>query len=309
MILAVDTETTGLGFYDEAFCVSWAWRNPNLGIQSDFHPVHHRVIKPTLERSERLIFHNAKFDLQKLKQAGLLTEWDWSTIYDTECMSHLLDEQRPKALKKLAKTLLGLETDEETELRRVRRQLGITKKDGFDRIPLDVLGPYARKDAEFTLLLYEHFWPEIESDEELLTLFRDEQELMGVLFSMEQNGLGVDNEYVESMCKELADLLFRVDLELRDLVGEEDFNPNAWQQIIKAFAERDIQIPNTRKETLAGIDDELATLLLSYRHNTKLYNTYFRAIREETKGGILHPNFRQWGTRGRRFSAGEALDG
>lgn len=309
-VVALDTETTGVGYHDTVFCVSAAWRD-----WLDDNKVHSHAWRASkidldqyLQFDDALVFHNAKFDLQKLEQAGILTTWDWSNIHDTECMSHLLDEQRPKALKKLAKTVLGLDTDEEEELRKVRRKLGLTKADGYDRLPWEVLEPYARKDAEFTLLLYEHFWPQIQASEELMQVYKTEQELMGVLYEMEKHGIGVDEEYVESQCKDLANALLRTDLELRDLVGKEDFNPNSWQQITAAFADRDITIPDTSKESLLEINDPLATLILEYRHNTKLYNTYFRAIREESKGGILHPNFRQWGTRGRRFSAGAALE-
>jgi DNA polymerase I-like protein with 3'-5' exonuclease and polymerase domains len=106
------------------------------------------------------------------------------------------------------------------------------------------------------------------------------------------------------MCRSLADEILAGEIALRDLVGKEEFNPNSWQQILEAFRERGVVIENTSKATLEMVDDELAELLLSYRHNTKLYNTYFTSIRDETKDGVLHPNYRQWGTRGRRFSAG-----
>lgn len=306
-VVALDTETTGVGYHDTVFCVSAAWRDKGT-LQSHAWKASGIDLLKVLDGYSGFVFHNAKFDLQKLEQAGILTTWNWYDIHDTECMSHLLDEQRPKALKKLAKTVLDLDTDEEEELRKARRKLGLTKADGYDRLPWEVLEPYARKDAEFTLLLYEHFWPQIQASEELLALYKTEQELMGVLYKMEQKGIGIDKDYVDAQCKELADILLRTDLELRDMVGKEDFNPNSWQQITEAFAERDIRIADTSKETLSEIDDPLAYLLLEYRHATKLYNTYFRAIREETREGILHPNFRQWGTRGRRFSAGAALE-
>lgn len=250
------------------------------------------------------VFHNAKFDLQKLQLAGILDEWDWYRIHDTECLMHLVDEQQPKALKRLAKDLLGLETDEAEVLRAARSKLKLRKADGYHALPRDVIEPYARKDAEFTLLLFEHLWPLVSEDAELLALYRTEQELMGVLYDMEAAGLGVDMEYVNDKTKELASEILQLDLHVRDLVGDEDFNPGSWQQITAALAARGHQVGSTKKAVLATLDDDLARDILDLRHVSKLYGTYFKALQGETREGILHPNFKQWGTRGRRFSSG-----
>jgi len=319
MYLALDTETTGLGYWDTAFCASMAWRSTQTGpgsrekllssvVYLDTEGAK-EVVRLKANSAEGIVFHNAKFDLQKLKLAGVLTEWDWTKIHDTECMSHLINEQQPKALKRLAKELLGLETDEQEALRAARRKLGLKKADGYHALPRDVLEPYARKDAEFTLLLFEHFWPVIEGDPELSRLYREEQLLAEVIFSMESKGLGLDMEYVNEKAKELAGEILESDLRIRELVGVEEFNPASWQQVTAAFAARGISVGSTAKATLASLQDELADEILRLRHNTKLYSSYFKALQAEQRDGVLHPNFKQWGTRGRRYSAGGVDDG
>lgn len=315
MFLALDTETTGLGYWDTAFCVSYAWRDSDGELHSTVLYLDDINAKDLLhmkmDEAEGLVFHNAKFDLQKLGLAGIeLPMHIWTfEIHDTEAMSHLLDEQQPKALKRLAKEVLGLETDEEAELRLARRKLKLRKKDGYQALPREVLEPYARKDAEFTLLLFEHFYPQIQADDQLRRLYAEEQELAQVLMKMEAAGLAVDMEYVNEETKRLAAKILETDLEIRDMVGDEDFNPGSWQQIQAAFKDRGITIESTSKAVLSAVEDPLAERILSLRHNTKMFATYFKALQAEVgEDHILHPNFKQWGTRGRRFSAG-GVDG
>lgn len=301
MYLALDTETTGLGFWDTAFCVSMAWREPDGTLMSVVEEVDAIA---EISTEDEWVFHNAKFDVQKLVLAGLLDEPNWARIHDTECLSHLVNEQQPKALKRLAKDLLGLDTDEQEVLRAARRKLGLTKADGYDALPWEVLEPYARKDAEFTLLLFEYLWPIVQADPDLLRLYREEQELMMVLYDMEQRGLGVDMEYVNDHTKVLAGSILELDLRLRDMTGDEDFNPNSPVQVKKALAARGLTLESTKKDVLKQLDDELVTTLLQLRHDSKLYSSYFKPLQTEVRDGVLHPNHKQWGTKGRRFSAG-----
>lgn len=312
-ILALDTETEGLGYWDKAFCISGAWRDDKGELCSKVWYLDDDLseLYELMGAAKALVFHNAKFDLAKLELAGITMPmhiWTYD-IHDTECMSHLLNEQQPKSLKRLARDVLGLETDEEVVLREARRKLKLRKSDGYHALPRDVLEPYARKDAEFTLRLYEHFYPQIEADPDLSRLYREEQELAEVLMAMERAGLGVDMEYVNAKTKELAAEILETDLAVRDMVGTEEFNPGSWQQVTAALKERGFSVGSTSKAVLSTLDDELAQAILRLRKNTKLFGTYFKALQTEVRDGILHPNFKQWGTRGRRFSAGEVEDG
>ncbi len=313
MYLALDTETTGLGYFDDAFCLSAAWRNGeelmSVVRYAPFKGQFVELLDDLKFGPIEYVFHNAKFDMQKLVLAGVIGIPDWSKIHDTECLAHLVNEQQPKALKRLAKDLLGLDTDEAEVLRAARSKLKLTKADGYDALPRDVLEPYALKDAEFTLLLFEKLWPIVRDDAELLGLYRDEQELMQVLYEMEGMGLGVDMEYVNEHTKELAGEILRLDLLARDMVGDEDFNAGSWQQITAALEQRGHKVGSTSKAVLSKLDDELAQTILELRHLNKLYGTYFKALQAESRDGVLHPNFKQWGTRGRRFSAGAEKDG
>jgi DNA polymerase I-like protein with 3'-5' exonuclease and polymerase domains len=67
-----------------------------------------------------------------------------------------------------------------------------------------------------------------------------------------------------------------------------------------------VDVGKTDKATLSALDDELARLIVELREANKIKATYFDALHEEAKDGILHPNFRQHGTRTGRMSSGSA---
>ena len=52
-------------------------------------------------RQKRLAFHHAKFDLTILERHDI--DLEGAEIFDTLLAAHLLDENRPKSLKRLAR--------------------------------------------------------------------------------------------------------------------------------------------------------------------------------------------------------------
>ena len=72
-MIAVDTETTGVGFYDEPFCATVTWRAPEGELKSAYISLEDEDreegidhIRAILGLVHTWVFHNAKFDLQKL---------------------------------------------------------------------------------------------------------------------------------------------------------------------------------------------------------------------------------------------------
>jgi DNA polymerase-1 len=310
LILAIDTETTGVGWYDQAFMISAA--------TGDFTRVYDQrsvssaawedVIEETvisLCEAKSIIMHNAKFDIQKLCRLGvpLSIFMDTSRWEDTQAIAHLIDEQQSTGLKYLARTVLGEETDEDEVLKVWRRKNKIKKDEGYYPIPYDILAPYAAKDAEFTLRLYQELWPRF--PESLYELYNTEKKLTLALLSIETCGFKIDNEYVSAKRKEYGDRIYKLKSSIGKIAGK-DFNPQSHQQVLAALKQRGIRVDSTSKETLAGLDDELAQLILELREANKIKATYFDALAEEAKQGLLHPNFRQHGTRTGRMSSGSA---
>jgi DNA polymerase I-like protein with 3'-5' exonuclease and polymerase domains len=306
--LAIDTETTGLAYGDRMFCATVAWRSKGE-VRSSYLESEavtgstERKIQSILETS-KLVLHNAKFDLHKLRRRGWITSsrMEIQRLDDTEILAHLDDPYRPKRLKYLAKELLGVETDEDTYLRKVRTAFGFTKKQGYDVLPRWAVIPYALKDAEFTLQLYERLLPSL--DEELLPLYNQEKRLLLDLMEMEEAGMAVDLGYTRELVLQLGQTMVEAQLQSQNLVGK-DFSISSNPQVAEAFRNRGYDLPNVRKDTLQELDDPLAEMVLTYR-SAKKKRDYGEAILREHIDGILHPWFRQQGTNSGRMSSGEA---
>lgn len=312
VLLAIDTETTGVGWYDDAFMVSVSY----YGVDDEYHNIvwdfredtidhdtAHEEIEYYLINADKIIMHNAKFDIQKLCRMGYSLDLFKNKFEDTQAIAHLIDEHQSTGLKPLAKKYLNETTDEDEVLKAYRRKNKLKKETGYEPIPHEILVPYAAKDAEFTLRLYTILWPRLSAD--LRPLYQIEKDLTLSLLGIEARGMQVDREYVKTKRKEYGDRIYQTKARIAELSGPE-FNPQSPAQVIEALAQRNVRVEKTDKATLASVDDELATLIVSLREDNKIKATYFDAMDEESKTGILHPNFRQHGTRTGRMSSGAA---
>jgi DNA polymerase-1 len=253
---------------------------------------------------DKIIMHNAKFDIQKLCRLGIPLSVFVDKFEDTQALAHLIDEHQSTSLKYLARTVLGEETDEEEVLKVWRRQNKIKKEEGYEPIPHEILAPYALKDSEFTLRLYKVLWDRMPKD--LQPLYEIEKALTLSLLGIEARGMKIDRQYVTNKRKEYSDRIYKLKHRIGTLAGEE-FNPQSPKQIIEVFAQRGVRVTATDKATLSALDDELALAIVELREANKIKSTYFDGLYEESKDGILHPNFRQHGTKTGRMSSGAAV--
>lgn len=309
-IIAVDTETTGLDFYDTAFCVTVSWRRPDgslygayLELTEDTRP----LVWEILYEADTLLFHNAKFDLQKLWLADCLPTKTWE-IDDTETLAHLLDEHQRIGLKSLAREHLGHKTDEEAVLKETFKKLKLKKSDGYHKLPREVLIPYAVEDTNLTYRLWELFKPQVARYPELLNLYELEMKLLRVMYKMWVGGMKVDRDYLEHQARELASRDLELETDLRQLVGREDFNPNSPQQLLTALHERGIMVTATNKKELAGVDDELVHKVKELRSIRKIHGTYIVAMLQQQRDGMIHPWFNTNATTSGRSSSSKVRD-
>ena len=307
-LLAIDTETTGVGWYNDAFMISIATADGSHVYDQRIceHDEWEDTIKyihHLLAEHDRIIMHNAKFDIQKLCRQGIPLNVFTDKFEDTQAIAHLIDEHQSTSLKFLARKYLGETTDEDEVLKAYRRKAKLKKEDGYEPIPHEILAPYAIKDAEFTLALYNKLFPLLSED--LYSLYELEKYMTIALLGVEARGFRIDRAYVTAKRKEYGDKIYQTKARIAELSGP-DFNPQSPTQVLAALEERGIRVSKTNKATLASVDDELASLIVELREANKIKATYFDAMYEESKNGILHPNFRQHGTRTGRMSSGSA---
>jgi len=336
-IVAVDTETTGVGFYDEPFAATLTWRAPTGELRSwyfDLEEPENRdvrimLLRDILHDTPKWVMHNSKFDLQKLRLVGAVDDemLERVELHDTQTMYVLLDENGRKGLKHLAATVLKVDDTIEVEVKSgpnkgmkkrvpkeahqlaaVRRKLKLKKEDGYHLLPREVLIPYALKDTEFTLRLYEELFPRLEAlgDSRVLELYREFMELKLVLLDMEADGFKLDMDYLSEVTSEYGVKVIEGWDKIVDLTDWHDLNPQSPPQLLKAFAKRGLKLSSTAEAALREIDDDLATALLQYRSDKKIHTTYLTALLHEQRDGIVHPQFNDDAARTGRMSSSAA---
>jgi DNA polymerase I-like protein with 3'-5' exonuclease and polymerase domains len=338
MTVAIDTETSGVGFYDEPFAATLSWRGLDGSIRNAYfdldHEVPGRAERVQLLRNilmgmaTRWVFHNAKFDLQKLILAGVFTLADiqQKEIHDTQTIYVLLDENGRKGLKHLAATVLKVDDTIEVEIKTgpnkgtfkrvpkeehhlsaVRRKLKLKKDDGYHLLPREALVPYALKDTDFTLMLYEKLLPELQlQDDRLQELYREFMQLKLVLLDMEADSFKLDIPYLDCITSEYGVKVMEGWERIVKLTGNPDLNPQSPVQITEAFAKRGVKLESTAVDVLRDIDDELAAALLQYRSDKKIHTTYLVTLKKEQRDGYVHPNFNDDAARTGRMSSSAA---
>jgi DNA polymerase I-like protein with 3'-5' exonuclease and polymerase domains len=333
-IIAIDTETSGVGFYDMPFAATVTWRSPsgelrNWYFELEQEPYTLTALREILDNTPAWVFHNSKFDLQKLKLIGAITDdmLDNVELHDTQTLYVLLDENGRKGLKHLAVRVLGVDNTvevevksgpnkgtkkrvpkEEHQLAAVRRKLKLKKEDGYHLLPREVLIPYALKDTEFTLLLYEVLLPRLENlgDPRVLELYREFMQLKIVLLDMEADGLKLDMEYLRETASEYGVKVMEGWDKIVTLTGKPELNPQSPAQLTQAFAERGVRLESTAESVLKGVNDDLARDLLQYRSDKKIHTTYLTSLLSEQRDGIVHPNFNDDAARTGRMSSSAA---
>lgn len=241
--ISFDTETTGLTYFDTAFCVTVAWSRPSTGeIVGHYFELEkfrsHRMVWDILNKTPVLVGHNLKFDLQKARLAGLLTRsLEPASLEDTQILAHLLDEYRPKGLKDLMVSVLGWQDTmqvevkgkdgpymkevvrEKYEIQKARTKLKLKKEDGYHLIPRGIVAPYAITDAVGTHGLVKALRPRVQRHADMWELYRQELELTCVLLAMEDAGLGVIPDYVDERVKEYAKKVLMHEMRIQEITG------------------------------------------------------------------------------------------
>lgn len=339
--LAIDCESSGVKWSDEAFGVSFAWyveeelRSGYIDFRT--HLNLWTEVKEWIKADKPdLIAHNYKFDAAKL---NLYVQ----NFEDTCLLVYLLNENAPKGLKVLAQRLLKEETNEAEVLKETRRKLKLTSEDGYDKLPLSVLVPYAIKDSEFTLRIYFRLKAALEKEPDLVESYLVEKQLLLAVAGTERRGIGVNVEYLKTAIIDLGDQIISLEREIADIVGKpigdnkkkiripdgkykngnqkfktvepNEFNPNSPVQITEFFNSVGVELSGTSEDVLETVSHPLAEALVRYRGMKKDRNTFLVPMLEESgfdpryNMHTCHPNLNLMKTRTRRMSSSGASDG
>lgn len=192
-LISYDVETTGEAeFLEGSAIVSLSattilhdgsmlvWALPLYHPQSPFRGVWEKVLRALwkyIRPIKKTVAHNGKYDARWLRQFA------WPEIgvtFDTMLASHILDENRPKGLKSLAPSLLGV------------APWGIDTKDLLNK-PIKEVLIYNALDTFYTYHLYLYFKEDFKKNPALLRIFKYvTMESNEVLIQAELDGVWMD---------------------------------------------------------------------------------------------------------------------
>ncbi len=323
-LIAFDTETTSLNYIDArivgvSFCIE-AGKAAYLPLAHDYLGVPEQLdrdktlqqLKPLLENPAiKKVGQNLKYDRSVLLNHGIELQ---GIEHDTMLQSYVLNST---ASRHDMDTLCERHLDHKPIAFTVIAGKGKNQLT-FNQIELEKASPYAAEDADMTLRLHQHFWPQLEKLQAQATLYRDvELPLLSVLSSIERNGVHVDAELLAIQSTEFAQKMKTIEADCYDLAGEE-FTLNSPMQLQKILFEK-LQIPVLRKtpkgqpstaeDVLVELSHEypLPRLILTYRTMSKLKSTYTdklpKLINETTKR--IHTSYHQAVTATGRLSSAD----
>ena len=256
-----------------------------------------QALKPVFENeSIRKTGQNIKYDMLALSREGIGLR---GVEFDTMVANYLLREDGQHSLEALAREHLGYTVITYDDL----TGTGKDRKD-IRSVPLQQLAEYACEDADITLRLAHVLRKRIEEAGMNELAHSIEFPLIPVLARMEQSGIAVDVEYLNSISKELERTIENLTKGIHRDAGS-PFNINSTQQLREVLF-KTLGLSPQRK-TKTGYSTDVAVLetlrnehpiiekLLEYRQLTKLKSTYVDAlpILIHPQTGRVHTSFNQ----------------
>ena len=242
------------------------------------------------------IFHNAQYDVGWLEASGIKVNGE---IIDTMIAAALIDENRYQySLNSLSIDYLG-EIKAETDLKEAAAAHGVDPKKDMWMLPAEHVGYYAEQDARLTLLLWQRFKQEIQT-QSLSTVWELEKDLIPILIKMRQRGVRVEVELAEQLRKQMQHQEKELLLAIQKLTGL-DIDIWAARQVARAFDKLKIDYPRTEKTKepsftqnwLVNCKHDIARLIVQAREVNKFHNTFLSSIMKYQVKGRIHAEINQ----------------
>ena len=275
------------------------------------------------------IFHNSKFDMSFLKyEFG----FEFPKFEDTMLLHYCLEEAvGTHGLKPLALRFTDL-GDYEKELddykKTFARKNKIKLEDfNYGMLPVDILAPYACKDADGTFQLFNFFYPKVTESEKFSKLYKEILKPATLALSqLENNGGPISIEHAQDLQDNYAidieecinEISMDESVKRFERIHNKTFNPNSTLQLrevffniikLKSTKKTATGAQSTDKEVLAELDHPLSDAILDLREKTKLNNTYIRNILKGLdKDSRLRSSFNIHGTTSGRLSSSGTLN-
>lgn len=191
----------------------YVWAIPLFHPESPFAHNWEKILQwfaKYLLKPKKRVAHNGKFDLRWLRQFGV----GMDLTFDTMLAAHLLDENRPKGIKPLARTILGVAPWD---------------MDASDLLnePLRKVLKYNGLDTWYTAHVYFHFKKQLQEQPRLGKIMAKIMVPASNVFTeVEMRGIWTDREILQTNAKIAKDTLDDIDKELLAHVPPRDVWPS-----------------------------------------------------------------------------------
>ena len=204
--------------------------------------------RSALEEAEVLVCHNAKFDVQWLKEIGFPLP---SKIYCTMIGEYIFSRAQgiPLSLK-------------ETAIRRdvTRKRSDVTEDYfkqgiGFEAMPLDIMLEYAEADVQSCAEIYQSQQDDLDkpSNTGLRPVFDLMNEMLEFLVEIESNGIRIDLQALakveEDFKREKAEIEGRLDRIVTEVMGDRPINLNSGADMSMVVYSRQVKDKSKWKES------------------------------------------------------------
>jgi DNA polymerase-1 len=237
------------------------------------------TLKPLLEDDKAAkVGQHLKYDAHVLRNEGISLR---GIKHDTMLQSYVLNSAGTRHdMDSLALKYLGKPTIKFEEV----AGKGKAQKT-FNQIDLAQAGPYAAEDADITLQLHQHLWPQLEADEKLKAVYQEiEIPLVPVLGFIEETGVKLDPQRLADQSHEFGERLAELEEQAHELAGA-PFNLSSPKQLqVILFEQMGLPVkkktpkgqPSTAEEVLVALAEEyeLPKVIMEHRGLSKLKSTY-----------------------------------
>lgn len=327
-ILALDTETTGLRPYhgDKPFSVIIANRVEafyfNFNKIDEAPPLDPKVLGELFELPDmRWVLHNAKFDMAQLMQLGLRLNgiiydlWVADRIWNNQHLDYSLDQVAYRWGHKKSDTVKKYIIDHKLFEKKKYPHFNKTRTDYFfDRVPLNVIRPYAENDALITYHIFEKLTNKLVERDQLSpvgrpscrTILGQEARLTDTLFAMEDLGVKIDREYCQDAVEYFTKEIEKTKEEFKKITGEEFRKGTILFK--ELFKDEDITYtekgnPSFDATAMASFKHPAARCVMDYSRAKKTVEYFQGFLYHADHEDLIHTDFCQAGTTTGRLSS------
>jgi len=282
-----------------------------------------------LFKTKLCIFHNAKFDIQFLED---IMQFSFPRWEDTMLLHYCLEEAvGTHSLKALALRFTDL-GDYERELNDYKKLFARKNKIkladfNYGMLPMEILAPYACKDADATFQLYNKFKPKVDESKEFTQLYTTIlKPATEALKTLERTGGPIDIEQLKKLDEDyqidieecIAEISQHSVIQRFERLHNKTFNPNSTMQLrqvffeimgLKSLKKTATGAASVDKEVLQELNNPLSQAVLDLREKSKMSGTYISNIKQGLDtDGRLRSGFNIQGTTSGRLSSSGNLN-